>query len=233
MVDSTSGSLADTPLSSVLLSLAQEEKTGALRLGNGGSVWFDNGKVYLAQSPGGPQLTDVIFGADVGSLAEVSEIMSGTVSSSAIEHLTQAHPERSGVLQRLLHEYNLTAMFELLVPSDQTFLFDAGVTHRLGSEFAENTSQLLSQAERRLEIWRQIAAEIPNTSVVFKMNDQLPNAMEEKPITNDEWGYLSMLDGQASVADVITATGESAFRVCSGLYRLLLEDLIHEVEEDT
>ena len=48
-------------------------------------------------------------------------------------------------------------------------------------------------------------------------------------MTADEWRYLSLLDSHRSVADVITETGESAFRVCTSLYRLLLEGLIEEV----
>jgi hypothetical protein len=188
-----------------------------------------DGRIYLAQSAQGPRIADVLFGADVGTLADINSALNGAGSHSALDTLLANDPDRGQVLERLIHEANLTAMFELLVPSTEQFSFDDGATHRLGTTFAEPAAGLVDQAQRRLEIWKQIARRIPNTGVKFGLNSHLPG--DEQVITNDEWRYLSMLDGQHTVADVIAQTGDSAFRVCSGLYRLLLEDLIHEIVE--
>ncbi len=224
----TEGSLAEHTLSSVLLQLAENRSTGALRIRDGGAVWLSEGRIYLAQSAQGPRIADVLFGANVGSLADINSALNGAGSGSALDTLLARNPDRAPVLERLIHEANLTAMFELLVPSSEQFSFDEGATHRLGTVFSEAASGLVDQAQRRLEIWKQIAKRIPNTTVRFGLNRELP--ADEQLISNDEWRYLSMLDGQTTVADVISETGDSAFRVCSGLYRLLLEDLIHEIE---
>jgi hypothetical protein len=188
-----------------------------------------DGRIYLAQSAQGPRIADVLFGADVGTVADISSALNGAGSQSALDTLLAKNPHRDEVLERLIHEANLTAMFELLVPSNEQFSFDDGATHRLGTVFAEPTAGLVDQAQRRLDIWKQIARRIPNTAVKFGLNSSLPG--DEQVITNDEWRYLSMLNGRNTVADVIAQTGDSAFRVCSGLYRLLLEDLIHEIDE--
>ncbi len=223
------GSLAEEPLSDLLLQLAENRSTGALRIRNGGAVWMAEGRIYLAQSAQGPRIADVLFGANVGTLADVNSALNGAGSHSALDMLLSKHPDRAQVLERLIHEANLSAMFELLVPSQEQYSFDEGATHRLGTVFAEPAAGLVDQAQRRLYIWKQIAQRIPNTSVKFGLNRTLPG--DEQVITSDEWRYLALLDGRTTVADVIARTGDSAFRVCSGLYRLLLEDLIHEIEE--
>ncbi len=223
----TEGSLEEQDLSELLLQLAESRSTGALRISNGGAVWMSEGRIYLAQSAQGPRIADVLFGANVGSLSEIHAALNGAGTTTALDSLLAQHPDRAQVIERLIHESNLTAMFELLVPSQDQYTFDDGATHRLGATFAEPAAALLDQAQRRLEIWKQIAQRIPNTSVRFGLNPDLPG--DEQVITNDEWRYLSMLDGNNTVADVIAETGDSAFRVCSGLYRLLLEDLIHEI----
>jgi hypothetical protein len=192
-------------------------------------LWLADGRIYLAQSAQGPRIADVLFGANVGSLADVNAALNGAGSTSALDTLLEDHPDRGPVLERLIHEANLTALFELLVPSDEAFTFDEGATHRLGTVFSESAAGLLDQAARRLDIWKQIAKRIPNTSVVFGLNPDLPG--EEQLISNDEWRYLALLDGRTSVSEVISRTGDSAFRVCTGLYRLLLEDLIHEIKK--
>lgn len=223
------GSLAEEPLSDVLLQLAENRATGALRIRNGGAVWLAEGRIYLAQSAQGPRVADVLFGADVGTLADINSALNGAGSQSALDTLLSGNQERAQVLERLIHEANLSAMFELLVPSKEQFTFDEGATHRLGTAFSEPAAALVDQAQRRLEIWKKIAKRIPNTSVKFGLNPTLPG--DEQVITNDEWRYLALLDGRTTVAAVIAETGDSAFRVCSGLYRLLLEDLIHEITE--
>lgn len=223
------GSLADQPMGDVLLRLSEARVTGALRIRNGGAVWLSEGRIYLAQSAQGPRIADVLFGANVGTLADINSALNGAGAGSALDSLLSRHPDRAPVLERSIHEANLTAMFELLVPSSEQYSFDDGATHRLGATFSEPAAGLVDQAQRRLEIWKQIAQRIPNTGVKFGLNSDLPG--DEQVISNDEWRYLAMLDGRNSVADVISSTGDSAFRVCSGLYRLLLEDLIHEIEE--
>ena len=222
------GNLKDFPLAALMRSLESRRRTGALSLAGGGEIWFSDGRVYLATTRGGSALSAVLFGADAGSLDEIEAMFAADDERSVLDRLLAARPDRETLIRRLLHEYNLNSLFELLVPSEASFSFESGRRHRVGDRLASDTGALLAQAEHRVEIWRRIASRIPSTSTAFRLSTVLPDAVFERLVTADEWQYLARLDGRTSVADVITVTGESAFRVCSTLYRLLLEGLIEE-----
>lgn len=211
-------------------SLESRKRTGALALADGSRIWFSEGRVYLATVTTGSPLSAVMFGAEIGSLEEIEAVFAASDDElSVLDGVLQAKPDAEPLVRRLLHEYNLNSLFELLVPSDTDFSFEADRKHRLGDRLAADTTTLLAQAEHRVEIWRRIASRIPSTTAVFKLSPTLPDCNFERLVTADEWKYIAQLDGRNTVAEVITTTGESAFRVCSTLYRLLLEQLIEEI----
>lgn len=214
-------------VAALLEGLASRQATGVLRIAGRGRIWLGQGRVYLVETEGGAAPAEVLFGAGVGGLSELAERLS-TPGVSVASELAESHPGSGPVIGRLLHEHNLNGLFELLVPGDVSCSFEDGIGHGLGPTFSEETAGLMSQAERRLDIWRKIASRIPSTAASFRLAGVLPDGGEERLITADEWRYLALLDSHRSVAEVITETGESAFRVCSALYRLLLEGLIQE-----
>ncbi|MEZ5343113.1 MAG: hypothetical protein R2706_17225 [Acidimicrobiales bacterium] len=219
-----SGTLDQVALKQILEVFGSSGATGAVKVGDSGAVWCDAGRLVLATSAASPALADVLFGAGVGTLDELASLLAN--SSDIGAQLSAQHPSAMPTVARLIHEHNLNALFELLVPSAAPYRISMGESHPLGVTFAEPLAGVIDQAEQRLAIWRQIAARIPSTSVKFRLAAELPSARSERTITADEWRYLAQLDGRRSVADLINATGESAFRVCSGLYRLLLEGII-------
>ncbi len=219
------GTLSDTPLPDLLATIAADRRTGLLRIGDGSEVWFDDGRICLASTPSSPELAHALYGGDIGTLAEIE---SALAADSAIDALIARHPEAEVAVRRILHEHNLNSLFEMLVPSEASFHFEPGLHHPVGSRFAEDTAELVVEAQERLEIWRRIAARIPTTSAVFTLARTLPGQVDQRLVTADEWRFLSLLDGRNTVAHVIADTGESAFRVCSSLYRLLLEGLVEE-----
>ena len=224
------GNLRDFPLAALMRSLASRERTGVLTLGNGSEIWFSAGQVYLATVAGSSALSAVLYGAKIGSLDEIEAIFEDRQDEvSVLDQVLTVKPEVEPLIRRLLHEYNLNSLFELLVPSDTPFSFESDRFHRLGDRLAVDTTTLMAQAEHRVEIWRRIASRIPSTTAVFRLAPSLPDANFERMVTSDEWRYIAQLDGNQTVADVITQTGESAFRVCSTLYRLLLENLVEEI----
>lgn len=224
------GRLSDFPLAALMRSLESRKRTGALSLANGGEIWFSDGRVYLATTRDGSPLSAVLYGADVGTLDEIGGLFAEVDDTeSVLDRVLATRPDREPLIRRLLHEYNLNTLFELLVPSDDVFSFESGRSHRLGDRLAVETGTLLAQAEHRIEIWRMIAGRIPSTSTTFRLAPTLADGRFERVVSADEWQYLARLDGRTSVAEVITSTGESAFRVCSTLYRLLLEGLIEEI----
>ncbi len=220
------GSLAELPLGRLLERLAAERLTGVVRVSNGSHIWFDDGAVYLAENEASARLESVLYGNGATPEKQIRQMLDEQTNVAA--SLVGADPDAEAMLSRLVHEFNLTVLFELVVPSEHTFEVEHGPVHAVGPHFAEPVDDLVVQAERRLEIWKQIATRIPSVDVVFKLSSSLPDETDERVVTSDEWRYLSLLDGHTSVASVITQTGESAFRVCSSLYRLLLEGLLEE-----
>lgn len=207
--------------------LAARNRTGVLLVDGGSELWFADGRLYLAVTPKGSAITDVIFGAGVGSMEEVEQMFDeASLRGDVLDQILGAQPDREPVLQRLLHEHVLNSLFELLVPSRASFRFEPHRRHPLGDRCAQETDVLVAQAQQRLEIWRRIAARIPSTSAVLTPARTLPDGLPERLITADEWRYIALLDGNRTVAQVIAETGDSAFRVCSTLYRLLIEQLV-------
>lgn len=227
--DELRGTLGERPLPELLEQLGQAGLTGTVRIGEGSAVHLDGGRIYLATTPSSTDVANVLFGAGTATLDEIRALLAAPAGDAA-GALADQHPDAAGTLDRLLHEYNLSALFEMIVPSDAGFEIVEGDRHPVGSRFSEAASELVAQADRRLTIWKQIAVRIPSTAATFALAEALPDGDDERLVTADEWRYLSLLDGHRSVADVINATGESAFRVCSSLYRLLLEGLVREIE---
>ncbi len=221
--------VSEGPIGDALRPLAAEGFTGVLRVSRSGEavgdVWLAGGRLYLATTPASDDLAGVVFGADVGSLAEVQAIL-GNSSGDATAELSERYPASIPALGRLLHEHNLTALFEMMVAGSSSFATEQQQLHPIGPRFAESVEDLLGQAERRLMIWRDIATRIPSTSNRFRLAPELPEGVEERVFNNDEWRYLALIGGGRSVAELIDDTGERAFRIMTSLYRLLLEGVI-------
>ncbi len=218
-------------IASVLRELAAKGFTGAVAVDaedgstHLGDLWLAGGRLYLTLTPNGDDLADVVFGANVGTLAEVRAALEDP-SVDLTARISEDLPESVSILGRLLHEHNLTGLFEIMVSGSATFATEPGAMHALGPRFAESVDDLLNQAERRLSIWKEIAARIPSTQSRFRLAPELPESVEERVVTADEWRYLALIGTGSSVGDLIDATGEGAFRIMTSLYRLILEDVV-------
>ena len=227
--DALHGDLHEFPLDALLRTLETGRRTGVLHIEGGSDVWFSNGRTYLVTSPSGAPIASVLFGAGAGTAEELQALLRPGVRHSALHHILVDRPGIEKTLRVLLHEYILNGLFELLVPSRRRFTFDPGRCHPLGNELAQETSALLEQAQQRLDVWRRIAARIPSTSARFAMVTELPDQGGQRRVSVDDWRYLALANGTRTVADLIEDLGETPFRVCSVLYRLLLEGLIVEL----
>ncbi|MFV0522919.1 MAG: DUF4388 domain-containing protein [Acidimicrobiales bacterium] len=221
------GTLATTPLPQLLSTLADAGRTGLLEIDGGSEIWLVDGRIGLASTASSPPLEAVLYGAGLGGRDEIRRALEPS-ANGAMDAMIEADPAAADALSRLVHEHSLNALFEMLVPSAAAFRLVPELRNALEDRFAEDTTALLELAERRVEIWRRIAATIPSTAAAFRLAPRFADGVEERVVTADEWRYLAMLDGSMTVADMITRTGESAFRVCSTLYRLTLEGLVVE-----
>lgn len=231
--DALHGDLLEFPLDILLRTLEVGRRTGVLQIEDGSNIWFSEGRIYLVTSPSGAPIATVLYGAGVGTADELRARLQPGNGQSALRHILNRQPEVEEALRILLHEHTLNGLFELLMPSQLRFKFEPGHHHPLGEELAEDTSALLEQARQRLDVWRRIARRIPSTSARFAMVSELPKGERARRVSADDWRFLALIDGTRTVADLIEHVGDTPFRVCSGLYRLLLEGLIVELPNRT
>ncbi len=227
------GSLRDFPLPTLLRTLAGAQRTGVLQLEGGDEIWLSEGRLYLASSPNAASVATVLSSSGIGSVGYIESLAMARseTSPSLLAMLLTAEPQLARRVARMLYEYNLNAVFELLIPSEAGFFFQPGETHAVGAELSHDTEALVARAEQRMEIWREIAEHVPSTSAVYKLCRRLPDDTASTEILADDWEYLALVDGNRTVADLVSATDASAFQVCSTLYRFLLEGLIEPGDE--
>lgn len=231
-VEPIASSESGDSVADVIAAMAKRRFTGLVHVGDDGELWFDDGRIYLANGPSSPSLFDVLLSAGVGGPGLLEAVCAeADRGGDAVVDRLSGDEQVAIRLRRLLHEHVLAALFELVVPSASRIEYEPGVRHVLGSRFAEPAEDLVATTQQRMELWRRVAERIPSTSIRFRLARSLPGGTE-RLITPDEWSFLALLDGRHTVAEVITESGDSAFRVCSALYRMLLEEMIEPVPGD-
>jgi hypothetical protein len=224
------GGAPPVDLDRLLRRLADEVFTGLVRVGEAGELWLADGGLYLAGSRTTPSPFDVLMAAEVVSWDELEMLCADADRDGppVLGRLLASHPEAEDRLRRVFREHLLAALFELLIPADEPVRIEAGVTHVVGAAFVEPVPVLLAATTERVEVWRAIARRIPSTTLRFRPLS-VPDD-DGRTVSADEWAVLALLDGRRTVAEVIAASGLSAFRVCSMLYRLSLDEVVTPIE---
>ena len=223
------GSLEDLPFRELLGFLSGGRRTGVIELSGAspGIVVLHEGSLTLALSENGPTLQQVFIGSGVTSSdgwweATTSGHRSGSLADAVIG--AGAQPDQ---VERVLREQTIGAVFELMLPSKDQFVFTAGSTHPVGHRFLFDPQQVLAEAERRVAAWKVIAESIPSTSLVMVPVRYLPG--ESVTIDSTDWTVLALLDGRRSIADIIRELGMSAFAVCNVLHQLRSAGIVEPV----
>lgn len=225
------GSLGDLSLEDLLHFLAGSHRSGLLELRghNPGLMAMYDGNVTVAISESGPTLQQVFIGSGITTPDGWDDAVSAASHGTPLVDSFAAAGASDERLRQVLFDQNVGAVFELVLPSDDTFEFSPGETHEVGARFSFDVDELLVEAERRVEAWKIIANAIPSTSIVMRLARSLPGP--EVTISSDEWHVLSMVDGRGSIADIIRALGMSAFAVCGVLHRLLQSGVVEAAPE--
>ncbi len=228
------GTLGEIPLPNLLRSLAASRSHGILHLSGSYSsiVCFRDGGIYLAHAETGPSLRQVFLSSGVSEEKWDSATEATRQGGTLIEALLavgEASPER---IRSALYEHTLSTLFELLVPNSNLFRFGADETHQLGAAFLFPVDDVLDAATNRLAEFTEIARSVPSTATVMGVSPRLPVGAAEIRLTAIEWQVLAAIDGRASVAEIITTVGQSAFTVFSTLHHLLQVGAIGRVGPD-
>lgn len=217
---------SDGGIAHILGAAAAEQFSGVVESSQGARLWLENGELYFAEKPGSPDIAEVIFAAKVGTLDDIVELLERP-ESDTIAVLIERHPHAKGELARLLHEHILGVLFELTVTAANGWTPRPTPRHPLGASLAEPVADLLDAVAQRMVIWKEIAAAVPSMAATFRLADELPDELTERVVGRDEWRYLALIARGATVSDLISSTGASAFGAMATVYRLLLEGLIH------
>ncbi len=223
------GTLDTLPLPDLLQLLSATRQSGVLefRGRTPGVLVLDDGKVVLGLSESGPTLQQVFIGsglttADGWWAASERARATGSLAEAVIE----AGASREQV-RNVLYEQTVSVTFELLLPSDDEFVFTPDATHPVGTTFRFEPDDLLADATERVASWKQIADSVPSTTVVMRPVRTAPTG--EVTVTAQEWAVLALLDGRRTVADLVHDLGMSAFTVCFVLHGLRTAGLVEPV----
>ena len=220
------GSLLATSVSEVLGILAAERRTGLLRVDGGDPllVALADGAVYLATSASGPSIHQIVVGS--GAAPEAAWV-DATESGNAIAAALAGDPRVDGErLRAVLQEHVTATVVELLAPGPERYEFLADQVHQLGARFLFAVDEVLAEASRRLAAWRSINETLPSTGTRLRRAPTLPAGEATVSMSALDWQVLAAVGTDDTVAEVIAASGLSAFTVFDVLHRLMGRGLV-------
>jgi hypothetical protein len=214
------GTLADLSLGELFGFLAAGRRSGVIELRGvtAGVVALHDGRLTIALSESGPTLQQVFVGSGLTTTDGWWEATAAAQRGAGLADAVIDAGADPADVERVLREQTIGAVFELLLPSRDPFVFTPGATHPIGHRFTFEPDPVLAEAGRRVSVWKRIAEAIPSTAMVMVPVRRLPTT--SVTITEADWTVLALLDGRRSIADIIRELGMSAFAVCSVLHDL-------------
>jgi hypothetical protein len=232
------GDLSATPLSDVLLALAEQAATGCLHIddeaGDEALVYFKNGLVYAAYVPGRrPQLGARLISSGAlapEALAEALEAqeteLQGWRLGELLVHL--GYVERP-VVEAFVTEQLREAAFDLSRWPTGRFRFRKNEKTRedVGSHAA--VPDLLAEVTRRRSEWENIAGVVHGPAAIPVLSAG-GLASAEMTLDQDQWALLCKVDGERSIAQLARDCGFTTFEAGQIVYALVGAGLL-DVEE--
>lgn len=221
---SLSGALDDFSLAELFELLTATTSTGVLDFGDpvGATLWVTDGTISYGTSPGAPTPRDLLVRQGIATEDQFDGAVASTSATQALhDSLVDLFGVPAARIEAVAREQIITTVFEIVVVGADTFSFRTGGRDPFGAAVHLDHGEVIAEAERRRAQWQRIAELIPSTAIVPALSPELPGGRAGMTITADEWQVLAKLDGHRSVAEVISALGQSAFEVCGVLYELL------------
>lgn len=212
-----------------LLDLAR--KSGILRVRselrqNGGTVYFDDGKVVAAAIESNPHPLGALL-LRVGKVSDTdlerARDMQSTGDGRRLgEILVAIGAISQRDLDRYVREQVEEVIFELMNWSEGHFSFAEAPLEDVPAQAVVRipTEALLMEAARRIDEWSRIEARIPHLDVVPRLiapDEHDPGPMDLLPA---EWEVLAAVDGERNVRAVAEHVSRSDFEVARTLFGL-------------
>jgi hypothetical protein len=229
------GSLQEVGAAELLRMLALSHHTGLLRVGSSAPHWaaIAGGDLVVAGSASGPTIIQALVANGVLTQDDANTLTANAMQSRAHDlNVLPILVERLGAvkLYPTVRDQTVSAVFQMLLPSQDEFTFVPGERLPIADHFQFPTEIILTEATRRVEEWAEIARSISSTQSVFRIRRTLNPELPSVTLTPEEWAVLAVLDGRRSVAQTIAALGRSAYDVCSVIHRLLKTGLVERLD---
>ena len=232
------GTLNDFSLPDVFSLLALTKKSGALHVASGGidgRVFFRDGAVCLALSDARrvPLVARLVSAGlvDESQLRALLEEHTGS-SVAVTEALITSGQVEDRILSVFLREQIVDAVFELIRLQEGEFSFDA-VQPGLSRGVSLSVTEVIGEANRRLEEWQLISRRIASPSAILAMVPSAMDGREGVNLASEQWDLLALIDGRRTVSEVVDLTGKGEFATCRVLGDLVEAGLVEAQDPAT
>lgn len=235
------GNLKDFSLGDMFRLLQTGSKTGLLHVDRDdakGLVCFRDGHVYFASSGGaaepvGKRLTKAGIISEK-QLRQAQGLMKIQKRDKADRRLGQILIDEgyleASVLEGFVREQVADALFDLLRWEEGELRFEPDeCASDADIGIAVPVEGVLSDANKRLEMWNRIRDKIPSLDTRFAMSGQPGSKSTEIHLKPREWMLLCFLHGGRSVRELVELTGYSDFDTARILYGMYAGGLIEKV----
>ena len=215
---SIKGNLETFDLSSLLQMLNYEKKTGRLKITS-----KDNEVLIILQQG------DVVFATEARKTNRLGLLLmnNGLIDQQALDScLTLSRRKNQSIGKTLVQEGYITAreLNDFLLKQAENSIYDVFLWESGGFVYNDvdvnlkrfagrnfHTMNLLLEASRRIDELKVLKKQIPNEQAIVKLAGDAADDREEVEFNSDEKRLLSMVDGLASVRQILDQTGYDDF----------------------
>jgi DNA-binding response OmpR family regulator len=225
------GDIAIVPPGELLRLLATREETGLLRIADGeqrAEITLRHGRVDFVLATGLPEEFRLgRFVLEAGFLTEEAlyEVLRSRSAAGRRlgRQLVKMNLLREDDLRELLHRQSLEILYHLLRWTRGRFVFDRA---RPASDLAReaylglDVEAVLLEGVRRVEEWFLIERRVPHFDLVFTRNEDALSEPVLANLTRDEAEILDLVNGKATVKEILQRSRRQRYDVARLLYRL-------------
>jgi hypothetical protein len=226
------GSLDTFGLPDIFGLLVASRKTGALYVQSAarrGVVHFADGQL----SGGSADVSRQSLARRLLALATVTDAdLDEAIRAAALDQtvgvaraLADGGAVPTETLQAAVAEQIHDAVFDLVRWSEGRFGFEPGEPNPDDSPVRLSVDVVLAEAHRRAESWAVVTAVVPSPETVLSV---AANSVSDQVLSPEDWSLLTLVDGQRTVADLVTLLGRGEFAVVSALARLVERGLLQD-----
>lgn len=213
------GTLDELALLDALALVSATAASGVLRISEplSADIHLVGGRIGCVRIDGLSALGDalarkgLVAAGGPGAPVDVEEVLAGAKDRDRCEEVVRDHL--------------LELLFELSVLADGAFDFVTGVPDPWGGSVTVGVDRAREEHDRRVAEWREIAGSIPPMTAIPTLTPHLPPGVEDVEIGWAEWHVLGVLDGRATVSEVVSLSGMAPLEACRALHQLVVKGL--------